>query len=303
MKLRSLLSAILLITVTGLGLLQWQRQQDATRQIDWLFGTLRPVVVIRSEQMWAPLWGGLQFDDLYLTIGEQWRQQWRPPSGLYLRAEQVDVSELAWDAQGQIEALRIQMGSLRLPALNGWLGGRDWHLLGLPSIGLRSLGYEQLQGSLQLRAQRLADARSLQLDMQAAFDGFLNWDLQLDLDVDQRILQHWPEDAGLRSLKLRIVDQGLLQRYKQTLARDLRITPAAAERRIIEQLDRYVTDSGLRWEPQTQTAVRRWLRAGGELQLELLPLPDFELRNLRLYGAEHWPVLLGLSAQQQDPAQ
>lgn len=301
MKLRNLFITILLLGVTGLGLLQWQRQQDATRQIDWLFGTMRPLVVIRSEQMWAPLWGGLRFADLYLTLGSELRQQWRAPSGLYLRAEQVEVSELAWDAQGQIEALRIQVGSLRLPALNGWLGGRDWHLLGLPRIGLRSLGYEQLQGSLQLRGQRLAAARSLQLELQARFEGFLNWDLQLDLDVDQRILHQWPEDAGLRSLKLRIEDQGLLQRYKQTLAQDLRITPAAAERRIIEQLDRYVHDSGLRWEPETQTAVRRWLRAGGELQLEMLPLPDFELRNLRLYGAEHWPVLLGLSAQQHDP--
>ena len=51
----------------------------------------------------------------------------------------------------------------------------------------------------------------------------------------------------------------------------------------------------------SQKAMRRFLRAGGSLNITMLPLPDFELRNLALYGAAHWPVLLGLKLEQTDP--
>lgn len=301
MKLRPLLLWLIIIVMAVLGGLQWHHQQQTARQLDWLFGTLRSHVVLRFDQLFAPIWGGLRLRGVHLTVGEQGRQAWRPPSGLYWRAPRVQVQQLSIHSDGWVDHARIDAPELEMPALAGLLGGRPWHLLNLQPIPLPALGYEKLMGSQRWELQRLPQARSLRIASQAQWQEALDWSLMLDLDVDQRIFRGWPEDAGLRSLEATITDRGLLQRYKQTLALQQRITLAAAERRMIEQIDQYARDTELRWDEDSQKAMRRFLRAGGSLRITMLPLPDFELRNLELYGAAHWPVLLGLRLEQSDP--
>ena len=301
MKLRPLLLWLIIIVIAVLGGLQWHHQQQTARQVDWLFGTLRGQVVLRFEQMFAPLWGGLHLQGVHLTIGEQWRQSWRPPSGLYWRAPQVQIKQLSVHEDGWVDQFRVDVPELDTPALAGLMGGRPVHLLNLQPIPLPALGYDKLIGSQRWELQRLPQARSLRVASQGRWQDALGWELMLDLDVDQRIFQGWPEDAGLRSLQATVTDHGILQRYKQTLALQQRITLAAAERRMIEQIDQYARDTELRWDEDSQKAMRRFLRAGGSLNITMLPLPDFELRNLALYGAAHWPVLLGLKLEQTDP--
>ena len=301
MKLRPLLLWLIIIVTAVLGALQWHHQQQTSREVDWLFGTLRGHLVLRFEQLFAPIWGGLQFRAAHLTVGEQWRQSWRPPSGLFWRAPEVRVQHVSVHADGWIDQLRVEAPRVEMPALAGLLGGRSWHLLNLTPLPLPALGYEKLVGSQRWELQRLPQARSLRISSRGHWQEALDWQLMVDLDVDQRIFQAWPEDGGLRSLEATLVDRGLLHRYKQALALLQRITLAAAERQMIEQLDQYAQDIELRWDEDSQKAMRRFLRAGGSLKITLLPLPDFELRNLDLYGAAHWPVLLGLRLEQTDP--
>lgn len=301
MKLRPLLLWLIIIVATVLGGLQWHHQQQTARQVDWLFGTLRGQLALRFDQMFAPLWGGMHLQGVHLTIGERWRQSWRPPSGLYWRTPKLNVRQLSVHEDGWVDHLRLEASELEMPALAGLLGGRSWHLLNLRPVPLPALGYEKLRGSQRWVLQRLPQARSLRIASQGHWQEAFDWRLMLDLDVDQRIFQGWPEDAGLRSLEATFTDRGLLKRYKQTLALQQRITVAAAERRMIEQIDQYALGTELRWDEDSQKAMRRFLRAGGTLKITMLPLPDFELRNLELYGAAHWPVLLGLRLEQTDP--
>lgn len=301
MKLRPLLFWLTVLALATIAGLQWHHQQQTARQADWLFGTLRSHLVLRFDSLFAPLWGGLHLHGVHLTVGESLRQSWRPPSGLYWRADKVQVQSIHMADDGRLDQLRVHIPQVQMPALAGLLGGRAVHVLGLQPLPLPSLGYERLQGHQQWTLQRLPQARSLRVLSQGIWEGALNWQLDVDLDVDERIFQGWPEDAGLRQLTATLTDQGLLQRYKQTLALRQRITVAAAERQIIEAVDRYATDTELRWDEPSQKAMRRFLRAGGSLKITMLPLPDFELRNLELYGAAHWPVLLGLSLEQADP--
>lgn len=299
MKLRSLLLWVVMLAALVAGGLQIWKQQQTRDQLAWFTGYAQAYFNLRYEDLWAPLIGPLELRSAHLTVGSRLRGLLGLPGGYYLQAERLYLDDFR-SSHGSPELLALRLQRMRAPT-PAWLSrGPDARVLGMPILPLANLGYADLRGDAQLNADYSPGSRALGVAGALQLQDFADLQFDLELDVDEQIMQGWPDDGGLRTLSLNLQDRGFLERYKARVAQRRRINTAAAEAELLAELESYAQTQQLRWSDESAAAVRRFMHRGGQLQVRMLPLAGFELRNLSLYPLGEWPVLLGLEISHSD---
>lgn len=299
MKLRSLLLWIVMLATLAVGGLQIWKQQQTRDQLAWFSGYAQAMFNLRYDELWAPLVGPLELRSVYLTAGRLLRESLSLPGGYYLQADTLYLDEFRSD-NSRPELLALRLEGLRLPTPDWLSRGTDARFMGMAILPLANLAYTELRGGAQLNAAFSPGSRALGVAGDIELEDFARLQFNLELDVDERIMQGWPDDGGLRSLSLTLRDGGFLERYKGRVAQRRRINLAAAEAELLRELDDYAQTQQLRWSDESAAAARRFLHRGGQLKITMLPLAGFELRNLQLYPLGEWPVLLGLELSHSD---
>ncbi len=281
---------------------QWFVLERAAKQADWLIGRARPWLDARYMSLWA--WPGHAgwANSVHARPGPRTLRVWPGLRGAELRAARVQVHEYRERGDGTPERLSFSVHglSLRLPPHDTAHEALPAPVFGIYPMHLRRLGYDSLRGELHATLQLLPEIDALSVELSLQIDELADLDLRFELDTDARILRELPPDLGLRFGTLRLRDAGLIARYREQVAAQKRLSLPAAEADLIGRFDDWLRQVDFRWDAETANALRRFLRGGATLIVEVAPMDDVALRDYPLYALSDWPVLLGLKARIED---
>lgn len=279
------------------GIAQYRAHEAATAQLRSFATLARPAALIRAERLWPFLWGGGLAWNVSLEPAGEIKKALGVPFGYQIRAQRLRLHaiEMAPDGFPRAFDLSLSGAQLPVPAIEG-AALPEPPALRRPR--LRELGVEQLDGTLRLRFERLADGA-----WQLAFDGAAQ-DLgrlagAIAGTPGPRFVHGDLSDFALTQAEARWADAGLARLILDWLARHARQAPSDLSRTLAEHVDRQAREQDWTLDADSQAALRRLAQAPRSATVQLRPLHAVLLKNLPLYRPGDRFALLGVRISDQ----
>lgn len=247
---------------------------------------------LRYERVWANFWGSGRVWNLSFEPTGVTQALTRSPLGYRVYARELQIHRYRPGSGGNPTLVEATLRGLRVPVIDTRSArrppGQAW-----PPPTLAELGYTELRFDLDftLRLAPESDLALLQINALDADVARFFVDAQIEGAASR--FRTAPDQLALRKLRLEYTDRGLISRIKQVTAARAQMGEPAIEQAMIEQLDRSAAQGRWKWTPQSAQALKQFVRNTDYGVLTLDPPGDVRLRNLNLYAAGDWPVLLG----------